>query len=53
MLGLNPLGLPDLPALRSNWPIDSDAQGRPLPSVAPFLGRRSSLLQGLPFLSSK
>ena len=24
-----------------NWPVDTDAQGRPLPSVAPFPGRRS------------
>jgi hypothetical protein len=27
----------------ANLSIDTDAQGRPLPAVAPFLGRRSSL----------
>jgi hypothetical protein len=24
----------------SNWPVNTDAHGRPLPSVAPFRGRR-------------
>jgi hypothetical protein len=30
-------------AVRSNWAIDTDAQVRPLPSVAPLLVRRSFL----------